>query len=127
MSRASAAGFNMTIAKTSSIFEVNQVRALNSHHEGDSSTSFAYEPAEDKLMSAKRTLTMFEPTYRLEPQTKVKLVVLENIINTVLEQRLAGQARSCMLYVPKLSLCVNILIVCIPSLYIVRNHVRLTL
>ena len=94
MSRSSAqAGNLVAVGKTSSIFDVDQVRILKPHHEGNSTTSFSYDPShhDDKNMMSTVKRAIFEPTYRLEPLIKVQAHAVKEIIETVLEQHLAGR------------------------------------
>lgn len=89
MAKASA---HFVTGRTSSIFDIDQVRQLKSHQEGNSTTSFSYEPSQldEKIMVSSKRGAIYEPTYRLEPQDKIKSHTVKSIINSVLQNRLAG-------------------------------------
>lgn len=94
MSKQSNPTIMQVLGKSSSIFDVDQVRTLRSQAGGNSTTSFSCEPAhaDDKNMRDRRVVIL-EPTYRMEPRMKIKPKVVTSIINSVLEDRLTGMAR----------------------------------
>lgn len=83
------------VVKTSSIFEAEQMRNMRFQHEGNSTTSFSYDPThpDDKnMVTTKRTI--YEPTYRLAPLVKPNTLAIKDIIDSVLEQHLTGKLRN---------------------------------
>ena len=93
MSKPSNPAIMQVLGKSSSIFDVEQVRTLKSQAGGNSTTSFSCEPThqDDKAMRDRRA-AILEPTYRLEPRVKIKPKVIKSIIESVLEDRLTGTA-----------------------------------
>ena len=98
MSKPSNPAIMQVLGKSSSIFDVDQVRTLRSQAGGNSTTSFSCEPThqDDKAMRDRRA-AILEPTYRLEPRVKIKPKVIKSIIESVLEDRLTGTGTTDML------------------------------
>lgn len=81
------------LGKSSSIFEVDQIKNLKTRQEARSTTSFSYEPShhDEKVVLVPHKRAILEPTYRLDPLVKIKVHAIKSIIDEVLQRHLSGR------------------------------------